>query len=110
MEILVNWDNLKPYNSNRSKSFEELCYQLMYEEYAFKGQLTSIDDSGGGDGVEFFLEFPNGNIWGWQCKFFGRLSESGRKTQIKKSLQKAYDVHGTNLKRWTLCSLFNVSK
>ncbi len=101
---LVNWDNLKEYKTNQNKSFEELCYQLVYEEHSSQGQLTSIDDSGGGDGVEFFLELPNGDVWGWQCKFFGRLSESGRKTQIKKSLQKAYDTHGNNLKKWVLCS------
>ena len=101
---LVSWGNLKKYNTNQNKSFEELCYQLVYEEHSRKGKLTSIDDSGGGDGVEFFLEFSNGDIWGWQCKFFGRLNESGRKTQIKKSLQKAYEKHGVNLKKWVLCS------
>ncbi|WP_459212306.1 hypothetical protein [Aquimarina rhabdastrellae] len=42
--------------SNQNKSFEELCYQLVFEEYSSKGQLTSIDDSHGGDGVEFYLK------------------------------------------------------
>lgn len=104
MSSLVNWENLKPYRSNQNKSFEELCYQLIYEECSSQGILTPIDDSGGGDGVEFYLTFPNGDVWGWQCKFFGRLNEGGRKTQIKKSLQKAYDTHGGNLKKWVLCS------
>ncbi|MCP9200810.1 hypothetical protein MKO06_12895 [Gramella sp. GC03-9] len=104
MNSVLNWNNLKPYNTNQSKSFEELCYQLMFEDHSTKGKLTSIDDSGGGDGVEFFLELPNGDIWGWQCKFFGRLDGKGRKAQIKNSLQKAYDTHGTKLKKWILCS------
>lgn len=104
MNSLLNWDNLKPFNTSQNKSFEELCYQLIFENYSTKGKLTSIDDSGGGDGVEFFLELPNGDIWGWQCKFFGRLDGKGRKAQIKKSLQKAYDTHGAKLKKWVLCS------
>lgn len=109
MSNLINWENLKPYGDDKKKSFEELCYQLVFELYSSKGRLTSIDDSGGGDGVEFYLELPNGDIWGWQCKFFGRFSESGRKEQIKKSLQKAADVHGTKLKKWFLCSKLSMS-
>lgn len=109
MNSLVNWDNLKPYNSNQNKSFEELCYQLAFEKFSSKGQLTSIDDSGGGDGVEFYLELPNGDVWGWQCKFFGRFDEGGRKSQIKSSLQRAYDKHGTNLKKWVLCSRLSLT-
>ena len=109
MSNLVNWDNLKPYNSNQNKSFEELCYQLAFEEFSSLGELTSIDDSGGGDGVEFYLKLPNGDIWGWQCKFFGRFNEGGRKNQIKSSLQKAYDTHGNNLKKWILCSRLSLT-
>lgn len=71
------------------------------------GAFTSIDDSGGGDGVEFYLTVQNGDVWGWQCKFFsgdGRLDDGGRKEQIKKSLKRAFDVHGLNLKKWFLCT------
>jgi hypothetical protein len=104
MDNLINWENLKSYEDDKKKSFEELCYQLVFELYSKQGILTSIDDSGGGDGVEFYLELPNGDIWGWQCKFFGRFSESGRQGQIKKSLQRASDIHGARLKKWFLCS------
>jgi hypothetical protein len=109
LNSLINWDNLKPYNSNQNKSFEELCYQIAFEIYLSKGKLTSIDDSGGGDGVEFYLELPNGDIWGWQCKFFGRFNEGGRKEQIKSSLQRAFDKHGTKLKKWVLCSRLSLT-
>ena len=101
---IISWDKLRPYDSTQNRSFEELCFQVCMEEYHNKGIFTRIDDSGGGDGVEFYLEFPNGDIWGWQCKFFGRFNESGRKEQIKKSLQTAYKKHGKKLKKWILCS------
>ncbi|WP_444647674.1 hypothetical protein [Flavobacterium columnare] len=101
---LISWDKLKPYNSTQNKSFEELCFQICIEKYKNEGNFTRIDDSGGGDGVEFYLELTNGDIWGWQCKFFGRFDEGGRKEQIKKSLQTAYKKHGDKLKKWTLCS------
>lgn len=101
---LLSWDNLKLYNSTQNKSFEELCFQVCIEEYKSMGNFVRIDDSGGGDGVEYYLEFSNGDIWGWQCKFFGRFDESGRKEQIKKSLQTAYNRHNNKLKKWILCS------
>ncbi|OXA74274.1 hypothetical protein B0A67_00350 [Flavobacterium aquidurense] len=109
MSNLINWEHLKPYEDDKKKSFEELCYQIVFELYSSKARLNSIDDSGGGDGVEFYLEFANGDIWGWQCKFFGRFSESGRQEQIKKSLQKAADVHGSRLKKWFLCSKLSMT-
>ena len=109
MSELIDWGKLKTYNSNQNKSFEELCYQLAFEEYSLQGELISVDDSGGGDGVEFYLEFPNGDIWGWQCKFFGRFDEGGRKQQIQSSLQRAYDKHGSNLKKWILASKLSLT-
>ena len=47
MERLPNLDDLKPYRSDQKKSFEELCYQIVAEEFRLEGTLTSIDDSGG---------------------------------------------------------------
>lgn len=101
---ILNWDKLKPYNSTQNKSFEELCFQVCIEEYKSIGNFVRIDDSGGGDGVEYYLQLPNGDIWGWQCKFFGRFNDGGRQGQIKKSLQTAYKRHGDKLKKWILCS------
>lgn len=109
MSELVNWEKLKSYNTNQNKSFEELCYQISCEEFYELGSFTSIDDSGGGDGVEFYLKLPNGDIWGWQCKFFGRLDVGGRKEQIKTSLQRAHDKHGSKLKKWILCSKLSMT-
>lgn len=100
----INIDNIKPYNASKNESFEMLWFVICNEKYNVNGTFTPIDDSGGGDGVEFYLTLPNGDVWGWQCKFFNRFSESGRKDQIKKSLKKAYEKHGDKLKKWFLCS------
>ena len=67
-------------------------------------KITPIDGSGGDAGVEFYLTLPNGDEWGWQCKFFqddGRLSPK-RKTQIKRSLETACKNH-LNLKKYFIC-------
>lgn len=100
----IDFSKLKPYNKSQYQSFELLWYLICKEEYK-QGHFTPIDDSGGGDGVEFYLTLDNGDIWGWQCKFFSRLSESGRKKQTKESLKKACKVHGKSLKKWFLCSM-----
>ena len=102
------WSELQTYRNNKYRSFEELCYQIAKGLYEGEGKFTSIDDSGGGDGVEFYLTLPNGDEWGWQAKFYypvTRLSDS-RKRSIKNSLKKACEVH-SNLKKWILCTPTN---
>lgn len=100
---MIDWNNLK---GDKRHSFERFCYVLAKRIYGEKGKFTDIDDSGGGDGVEFYLTLPNEDEWGWQAKFFypsGRLKQSNRKIQIKKSVKKALEVH-TNLKKLFLCT------
>ena len=108
---LINWEQLKPYDKDQCRSFEELCYQIAKKQFEKEGQFTSIDDSGGGDGVEFYLTFPNGDQWGWQAKLYLRgegLDDGGRKTAIKKSLRKAHEVH-PHLKKFFLCTPKNLT-
>lgn len=111
---MIDWLKLKPYETDQKKSFEMFCYQIAYNEFRNNGKFTSIDDSGGGDGVEFYVTFENGKESGWQCKFFqetDRLRYGNRKEQIKKSLIKSCKEHQT-LKKWYLCtpSDFNTSE
>ncbi len=105
----VDWAELEPYQNNKYRSFEELCYQIAKGLYGEKGRFTSIDDSGGGDGVEFYLTLPNGDQWGWQAKFYypeKRLNKSNRKQSIITSLKKACEIH-PRLKKWILCTPTN---
>jgi hypothetical protein len=102
---MTDWSRLLPYREGKRRSFEELCYQLAAREYEHTGRFTSIDDSGGGDGVEFFLTLPDGTEWGWQAKFFhpdSRLNTS-RKRQVRDSLTRSIERH-PRLTRWFLCT------
>ncbi len=105
----IDWNKLKPYKNSKNKSFEELCYQIAKRLDEGKGKFTSIDDSGGGDGVEFYLTLPNGDQWGWQAKFYhsnDRLSQSNRKKSIINSFKRACEIH-PHLKKWVLCTAIN---
>jgi hypothetical protein len=77
---MIDWSKLKPYQEDKRRSFEELCYHIAKGLYGEKGQLTPVDDTGGGDGVEFYLTFPNGDQWGWQAKFY--YSDSGPRLSV----------------------------
>ena len=105
---MIDWSKLKPYQNDKYRSFEELCYQIAKGLYGETGRFTSVDDSGGGDGVEFYMTLPNGDQWGWQAKFYhsnNRLNNS-RKRAIKGSLEKACEKH-PDLKKWILCTPTN---
>ena len=106
---MIDWSKLKTYQGNKYLSFEELCYHITKELYGECGCLIPVDDSGGGDGVEFYLTLPNGDEWGWQAKFYhpdSRLRVSNRKQSIKESLEKACQEH-PQLKKWILCTPSN---
>ena len=103
---MIDWSKLETYHNNKNRSFELLCYHIATRLYGKEERFTPVDDSGGGDGVEFYLTLPNDDQWGWQAKFYHpnkRLSNSSRKQSIIKSLQKACEVH-PRLKKWILCT------
>ncbi|MFC5284361.1 hypothetical protein [Pedobacter alpinus] len=103
--MIIDWNKLQPYKATKSKSFEQLCYQVASRLYSSEGSFTPVDDSGGGDGVEFYLTMPDGSEWEWQAKYYeglARLSVSGRKSSIISSLKRATDKH-SKLNIWYLC-------
>ena len=102
---MINWNDLHTLENTRRKGFEQFCYTIAKRKYGDLGTFTPVDDSGGGSGVEFFLTFPDGRVWGWQAKFYpdGRLNDGGRKGQIKKSLQRSCKDH-PKLEKWLLCT------
>jgi hypothetical protein len=50
---MIDWSKLEPYDNNKSRSFEELCFQIAKGLYEQEGKFTPIDDSGEETGVEF---------------------------------------------------------
>lgn len=106
---MIDWSKLHSFENSRYRSYEELCYQLAKVSYENQGEFTPIDDSGGGDGIEFYMTLPSGEQWGWQAKFYypdGRLQVSNRKQAIKNSLITACKHH-PELKKWFLCTPTN---
>ena len=105
---MIDWSKLKPYQNDKYQSFEELCYQIAKGLYGENGRFTPIDDSGGGDGVEFYVTLPNSDEWGWQAKFYypNKRLNGSRKRSIKESLEKACEIH-PRLKKWFLCTPTN---
>jgi hypothetical protein len=102
---MPDWSKLHTYAEQPWKSFEELCYQIAFRLFSSKGEMTRIDDTGGGDGVEFYVTFPNKQETGWQGKFYHpqpRLS-ADRKRHITESLARSVKNH-PNLKKWVLCT------
>ncbi len=67
---MIDWSRLKPHAGDQRRSFEELCFQVAKKLFGDRGTFTSVDDRGGGDGVEFYLTLPDGTQWGWQAKFY----------------------------------------
>ena len=109
---MIDWSKLETYQGSKYRSFEELCYQIAKGIYGEQGTFTSVDDSGGGDGVEFYMTLPNGDQWGWQAKFYHpnpRLNVSSRKQSITESLEKACQEH-PHLKKWILCTPSNFTR
>ncbi len=107
---MIDWGRLRPYNSTTHRSFEEFCYHVTEILYGNQSTLTSIDDSGGGDGVEFYLTWPNGDEWGWQAKWYypnSRLDDSRRRS-IRQSLKRACERH-PRMTRWFLCTPTNLT-
>ena len=104
----VRWAKLETSQNNKPHSFEELCYQIAKGLHEEMESFIRVDDSGGGDGVEFYMTLPNGDQWGWQAKFYHpnkRLNNS-RKQSIKESLKRACEKH-PRLKKWVLCTPTN---
>jgi hypothetical protein len=109
--MIINWNSLQPYKATKQKSFEQLCYQIAFKQFDGNGEFTPIDDSGGGDGVEFYLTLTDQSQWGWQAKYYEgsvRLNVSNRKQQIIKSLNRALEIH-PKLSIWYLCLPFDLT-
>jgi len=107
----VDINKLQSYSGKTTKSFEQLIYTLMKKEYGGLGKFTPIAGDGGDSGVEFYLDLPNGEKWGWQCKWYGdngRLSQSNRYASIENSLETTLLNH-KNITKWFLCLRTNLT-
>jgi hypothetical protein len=103
--MMIDWTKLQPHEGDQRKAFEELCYYIASKRHTADGLIIRVDDTGGGDGVEFYLRLQDGSEWGWQAKFYfpdKRLNPT-RKRAIEDSLIRATSIH-PKLTRWFLCT------
>jgi hypothetical protein len=63
----IDLNKLQSYSGRTTQSFEQLIYSLMTKEYGSLGKFTPIAGAGGDSGIEFYLDLPGGERWGWQC-------------------------------------------
>ncbi len=110
----INFQQIRPYNGGLTDAFEELCCQIFHRlsdntipNYQIpKGsQFQRFRGAGGDGGVEALWILPNGQKWGLQAKYFGKL-EAAQFQQLDKSLKTALENH-PELTKYIFCISFN---
>jgi len=98
----INWQHLRPWDGSRNKAFEELCCQLAsYENEPLSANAKFIRKGTPDAGVECYWQYPNGDEWGFQAKFFLNASQIDW-SQIDNSVKTALEKH-PRLTRYTIC-------
>jgi hypothetical protein len=97
----VSWSSLRSLNGSQHSAFEELVCQLARQERAPEGsQFRRLGAPDGG--VEAYWELPNGDLWGWQAKFFNATPGNSQWAQIDESVKTALEKRSA-LTRLTVC-------
>jgi hypothetical protein len=61
-----SFDQLRPWNGEQSRAFEEISYQLLKHRVPAGTQAIRTGNPDGG--VEWYVTLPDGTEWGWQAK------------------------------------------
>ncbi|QEY26614.1 NACHT domain-containing protein [Neisseria zalophi] len=96
----INWGEIKPFQNSQNNAFEELVCQLAREEFGQSGHFTRIAAPDGG--VEAICELEDGNLYGWQAKYFINSFTSSQWRQIQDSFEEALENY-PNLIRYYIC-------
>lgn len=99
--MMLNWQNLRPWNGSQHSAFEELCCQLAGYEPVPPGSVF-IRKAPPDAGVECYWKLPNGDEWGWQAKFFISPPSAGQWCQLDESVKTAIEKH-PRLTAYTVC-------
>lgn len=89
--------NIQGPKQSRHDNFEQLICQLLDAKF----DTTSINGSGGDQGIDCFYVNQKGESVIFQVKYFLSTLGSSQKSQIKKSLDKALNKH--KFQKWILC-------
>lgn len=94
------WLNIRSYNNSQNNAFEELVCQLAREEeITDRKSFLRIGTPDGG--VEAYCVLIDGDIYGWQAKYFFSMGDS-QWGQIERSFKKAFDKH-PRLVKYYIC-------
>lgn len=95
----VDFRNIRSLRGSQHQAFEELCAQLAREEIPDGAQFyrTAPPDAG----MDCYAVLPNGDLWGWQAKYFHGLDASQWR-QIDESVKQTLEKH-PRLVRYHVC-------
>jgi len=89
----INFKNVKPYEGDQRKGFEELICQLARQESPSNAkEFRRIEGAGGDAGVEAYWLLTSGDKIGFQAKYFTRTGDIDWK-QVDKSVKQAMELH-----------------
>jgi hypothetical protein len=97
--VTLDWNNIRPFNGDQSKAFEELCAQLARAECPLGS--TFVRKGTPDAGVECYAILNDGAEWGWQSKYVDGLGDS-QWSQIDESINRALEKH-PRLVRYFVC-------
>lgn len=87
----INWNNIRAIDGQR-EGFEELVCQLAgQEKIETQTEFTRIGKPDGGK--ECFWELENGDIYGWQAKYFINSLSNSQWSQVNDSVKTTIDNH-----------------
>ncbi|MDR0912574.1 MAG: hypothetical protein LBM96_08265 [Methanobrevibacter sp.] len=90
----INWNNIRPVNGDVRNGFEEFICQLARKEN-IPNKLNFVRKGNPDAGLECFWELDNGDLIGWQAKYFTNSLSSNEWGQVEKSIKTALDNHSS---------------
>lgn len=98
-DLQISWENIRPIDNSRQLGFEELCCQLARHDVP---EDADFRRKGSPDAGVECLARVDGEVWGWQAKFFTSPPNSSQWGQIDESVETALDRHH-DLTRYYVC-------
>lgn len=103
----INFNNILPVNGSKYNGFEELICQLARKE-KISNSKNFITHGRMDQGLECYWELENGNIIGWQAKYFTSSFTSSQWKQIEDSIKTACKYY-ENLEEMIIAVPFKLS-
>lgn len=100
--MTIQWNKLRSFNSSQHNAFEELVCQLANSE-SIEKKKKFVRIAAPDGGIESYVELENGEIYGWQAKFFLNSFSTSQWQQIGDSFKEALKNYPTLTKYYICC-------